>query len=56
MYAEGGAEAQLYVRSGEVEHEFVGALDNAFGGSGQTGSAWPVPNVVGIVRRGAATG
>jgi hypothetical protein len=46
MYAEGGQEAQLFVRAGGKEYEFLGTV-------GETGSekvlrlAWPIPNVVG---------
>ena len=45
MYVEGGPEAQLYVRSGGREREWVGGEDNH--------RAWPVPNVIGIARRAA---
>lgn len=48
MYAEGGPEAQLYVRSRDREYEFVGGFETAFN---ETSPAWPIPNVVGIVRR-----
>jgi len=48
MYAEGGPEAQLYVRSGRREIELVGSHGTSLFGSD---SAWPVPNVIGIVRR-----
>lgn len=50
MYAEGGPEAQLYVRSGVREHERVGGYEAPSGG-GDNRVAWPVPNVIGIVRR-----
>ena len=69
MYAEGGAEAQVYVRSGEVEIERTGVMagglleggpigagagDSASGASNSqtSAAAWPIPNVIGIVRRG----
>ncbi len=45
MYVEGGPEAQLYVNSGGLEREWVGGDENR--------RAWPVPNVIGIVRRAA---
>lgn len=45
MYAEGGREAQLFVRAGGREMEFLGET----GGAGQGAHlAWPIPNVVGI--------
>jgi hypothetical protein len=48
MYAEGGHEAQMYVRGGGREYEFVGGAD---AGSAEDGPAvaWPVPNVIGVV-------
>jgi len=48
MYAEGGPEAQLYIRSGHREIELVGSHGTSLFGSDR---AWPVPNVIGIVRR-----
>jgi hypothetical protein len=51
MYAEGGPAAQLYVRSGSVEHELVGMHEALLAEENQ---AWPVPNVIGVVRRAPA--
>lgn len=51
MYAEGGPEAQLYVRSGGEEHEWVGGYESGFHEDDDNRVAWPVPNVVGIARR-----
>jgi hypothetical protein len=51
MYAEGGHEAQLYVRGPEREYEYVGSFENAFGDTDDNYRAWPVPNVIGVVRR-----
>ncbi|RQW01704.1 phosphodiester glycosidase family protein, partial [candidate division KSB1 bacterium] len=48
MYTEGGWEAQLYVRSGAQEYEFVGGYNT---GLHSYYDARPIPNVVGIVRR-----
>jgi hypothetical protein len=52
MYVEGGPEAQLYVRAGGREHEFVGtrelglrALDSAVG-------SFPLPNALVVMPRG----
>ena len=50
MYTEGGPEAQLYVRSGEDEFEFVGAHDNGLFPGDVNPGAWPVPNVIGVTR------
>jgi hypothetical protein len=49
MYVEGGPEAQLFVRGGGREHEWVGGFEHI----PQAGNrdAWPVPNVVAAVRR-----
>jgi len=51
MYVEGGPEAQLYVRAGEFEIDQVGSFESGFLESDQNPAAWPVPNVVGVVRR-----
>ena len=57
LYAEGGPEAQLYVRSGDEEHEWIGGYESKVSEENDNRVAWPVPNVVGIARReGAATG
>ncbi len=53
MYAEGGPEAQLFVDAGDRDYEFVGTHDPS--PTAESPPAWPVPNVLGIVRRGAAT-
>ena len=50
MYAEGGSEAQLYLRSGGEELEFVGWSETGFMETAQTPPAWPIPNVVGVAR------
>ena len=51
MYLEGGPEAQLYVRSGSQEWEFVGGYETAFFETTLNTAAWPVPNAIGIVRK-----
>jgi len=48
MYAEGGPEAQLYVRSGSSEFEFTGGHLNQ---NNLKLLSWPVPNVIGISLR-----
>jgi phosphodiester glycosidase len=51
LYAEGGPEAQLYVRSGGEEHEWIGGYESGLSEDEDNRVAWPVPNVVGIARR-----
>lgn len=54
LYAEGGPEAQLYVRSGGEEHEWIGGYESDVSDDGDNRVAWPVPNVVGLARRAGA--
>ena len=51
QYAEGGPEAQLYVRSGDTELEFCGSYEANFIEDESSKCTAPVPNVVGIARR-----
>ena len=51
MYVEGGPEAQLYVRGGRREVELVGSRGTSLFDGGDNQRAWPVPNVIGVVRR-----
>jgi len=51
MYVEGGREAQLYVRSGKQEYEFVGSYASGFHNGSGNQYVHPIPNVVGIARR-----
>lgn len=51
MYLEGGQEAQLYVQSGDQEYEFAGRYETGLDEDNQNLYAWPIPNVIGIVRR-----
>lgn len=48
MYSEGGPQAQLYIRYGEKEHEFVGQFDLKLNDNINSPVFWPVPNVIGI--------
>ena len=50
MYTEGGIQAQMYVNSGGVEREFSGVFGSAYPATAGGASAWPVPNVIGVVR------
>jgi hypothetical protein len=51
MYGEGGPEAQLFVRSRSRDYEFVGSFEAAYDDEHDNARAWPVPNVVGVIRR-----
>lgn len=51
QYAEGGPEAQLAVRNGEREREWVGSYETGFMESDENDVAWPIPNVVGVRKR-----
>jgi len=48
MYAEGGPQAQLYINTGDIEHEFVGNYEIEIQGNMKNLISRPVPNVVGI--------
>jgi hypothetical protein len=48
QHLEGGPEAQLFVRAGEVEVDLVGSYETGFIEHNGNRSAWPVPNVIGI--------
>jgi hypothetical protein len=49
MYTEGGPQAQLYIRIGEHEYEFVGNYEIALQGNMKKLISRPVPNVIGIL-------
>jgi hypothetical protein len=51
QHLEGGPEAQLYVRSGDVEYEFAGSYETGFNSSDRNTHAWPIPNALGIRKR-----
>ena len=50
MYVEGGKDAQLYINTVKDEFEFVGSYSTGVDNSDSNTIAWPVPNVVGVVR------
>jgi hypothetical protein len=56
MYLEGGPEATLYVRAGDVELERFGSYETGFNENDGNSRAWPLPNVLGVraARRDAA--
>lgn len=51
MYVEGGAQAQLYVGSKHESLELTGIPEGFDEDSQGSRTAWPIPNVIGIVRR-----
>ena len=51
MYTEGGPQAQLYIKSGEHEYEFIGHSEIDLGGKTNSLFSWPIPNAVGISLR-----
>jgi hypothetical protein len=51
QHLEGGPEAQLYVKSGDVEIEVVGSFETGFFDNDTNLHAWPIPNVIGISRK-----
>ncbi len=51
MYVEGGAEAQMYINSKGTEYQFVGSYSTGSNETNANTLAWPIPNVVGIVRK-----
>ena len=55
MYVEGGPEAVLYIRTDNLETESVGSYETKFFESDDNVSGWPLPNVIGIKPKNAAT-
>lgn len=51
MYLEGGPEATLYLNAGGAELERVGSYETGFNENDDNASAWPLPNVIGVVPR-----
>ena len=51
MYLEGGPEATLYVNAGGVEIERFGSYETGFNENDDNSSAWPLPNVIGVLPR-----
>ncbi|HXD84363.1 MAG TPA: phosphodiester glycosidase family protein [Rudaea sp.] len=52
QHLEGGPEAQLYMHLGEAEHEWFGSYETSFREDDTNAAAWPIPNVLGVRRRG----
>jgi len=53
QHLEGGPEAQLYLKAGDLELELVGSYEISFKEDEGNTTAWPIPNVLGVKRRGA---
>jgi len=51
MYTEGGPQAQLYIKSGDHEYEFIGHSEIDLGAKTNSLFSWPIPNAVGISPR-----
>lgn len=51
MYTEGGPQAQLYIKSGEHEYEFIGHSEIDLGANTNSLFSWPIPNAVGVALR-----
>ena len=51
MYTEGGPQAQLYIKSGDQEHEFIGHSEINLGANANSLFSWPIPNAVGVALR-----
>ena len=51
MYTEGGPQAQLYIKIGAFEFEFVGHSEIDFSNKSNSLFSWPIPNAVGISLR-----
>lgn len=55
QHLEGGPEAQLYVHLGGFELEQFGSYETGFNEKDGNASPWPVPNVLGVMPREAAS-
>jgi hypothetical protein len=53
MYAEGGPQAQLYIKIDESEHEFIGNYEININENSNALFSWPIPNAVGIALKNA---
>jgi uncharacterized protein YigE (DUF2233 family) len=51
MYLEGGPEATLYLSANNSEIEKFGSFETGFIENNDIGAAWPIPNVLGIVKK-----
>jgi hypothetical protein len=51
MYTEGGSQAQLYIKTGAHEYEFVGHSEIDFNNNANSLFSRPIPNAVGVSLR-----
>lgn len=51
MYTEGGPQAQLYIKSGDHEYEFIGHSEIDLGAKTNSLFSWPIPNAIGVTPR-----
>lgn len=51
MYLEGGAKAGIYVKTSDFLIEKYGGFESAFVNDDPSSVGWPIPNVLGIVKR-----
>jgi hypothetical protein len=54
QHLEGGPEAQLYLHAGSLDIDICGSYETSFRENDGNGTAWPIPNVLGVKRRGPA--
>ena len=52
QHLEGGPEAQLFLTAGSIEMELIGSFETGFNSNYGNTTAWPIPNVIGIVAKG----
>jgi Phosphodiester glycosidase len=55
QHLEGGPEAQLYLRVGEMQLESFGSYETSFQENDSNSKPWPIPNVLGVRPRSSAT-
>ncbi len=51
QHLEGGPEAQLYFKVGDVEEELFGSFETSFFEKDSNLIAWPIPNVIGVRKK-----
>jgi len=51
QHLEGGPEAQLYYKVGDIEQEMFGSFETSFFEDDTNGIAWPIPNALGIRKK-----
>jgi hypothetical protein len=53
MYLEGGPETSLFLHIKGIELELYGCYETGFNENDDCDSAWPIPNVIGVVKKGS---